>query len=703
MIAAAVAAAIIVDAPMLGITFVGDDVFRANIDGWLAIHHSTLLDAFHAELFREDLSKGRFHPLFIILSLVEMHLVHDPPILKALQLLAVGLNVATVAFVAGTLTGSRSRGVVAAILTVVTLQLRNVYDATNGDTLHLQVTAEFGLLSVGLLASSQLRSRWTGRITYGASVLSFAAALLTYEVMAPLILPLVALTFSRDRSWPRRLGLALPFAIVLLADIAVLAAVRHSFPQNQGSYYAPSFGVPYFQALLYQIVSTIPFLYEAIDPQNIFHVSGAYWPLVILAAFAVLGIAVAGILSRGLKEGERPSAFIPLLTGLAFFGPAVVVAASPIYQQQIQLGLPYAPVYFQGFGLAIIAATLLPMPVFPLLPRLLFSGSAVLSLFVLFASNVVASSQFDAPKYARRTIIGGLLRGIAENIPNGAMVFLDQSYVVNEVSYYGVPDEQERGPLLWDSRYFYRLWSGRTWQTRPLATEKLGAGQDAYEIRSVDNGPYGGTLVVQHVRGRAGLPPVLVSAEIFQRNASREPNELPIAPAFALSQFTFTHDGTGVRMMAFHPRCTMLPNDALLADTPSVAQIVYGPGFSVLEHDKVIYWRWAGSQATLTIVNDTTAALKSELRMAIGTSRAVRAVVSISFPGGRRRIAIGGDASPVRMNFSMPPKSRIEFHFDASGPNVASPGDSRDLRFRVIDATLIDRTGCARGDAASRK
>jgi len=56
---------------MLGIPFVGDDALRANIDGWLAVHHRSLLDAFRAELFREDFSNGRFHPLFIALTLLE--------------------------------------------------------------------------------------------------------------------------------------------------------------------------------------------------------------------------------------------------------------------------------------------------------------------------------------------------------------------------------------------------------------------------------------------------------------------------------------------------------------------------------------------------------------------------------------------------------------------------------------------------------
>lgn len=705
-IAAVVAAALFVDAPMLGITFVGDDVFRANIDGWLAIHHANLLDAFRAELFREDLAEGRFHPLFIVLTLVEMHLVHDPFALKAAQLLAVGLNVLTVAFVARMLTYSRSRAVAAAIVAVLMLQLRNVYDATNGDTLHLQVTAEFGLLSVGLLAYSLSRRRWSKWISYGASILSFAAAVLTYEVMAPIIFPLIALSVKQNRSWPQRIGSALPFAIVLIADVVVLTGVRHNFPQGQGSFYAPTFGIPYFNALLSQIISTIPFCYEVVDPQNIFHASGAYWLLAVLAVLAGLSIAISWMVSKKPDEDDRvaPAGIATsLATGLALLGPAVFVAASPIYQQQIRLGLPYAPVYFQGLGLAIITAVLLPERIFRLPSRLLLTGGGAVSLLVLFVANVIVSSQFDTTKYVRRTTIDGLLLGAAHSIPAGALVFLDQSYYpVNQVSYYSIPDQQERGPLLWDSRYFYRLWSGRTWRTRPLATEKLAAGQDAYEIRSVNNSARTGTLIIQHVRGRAGLAPILVSAVIFQRGLPDPTQSPPIAPAFVPSDFIPAHHGAGWRLMTFHPRCAILPNGALLANTPSVAQVLYGPGFSVTEHDTMIYWRWAGPRASLAVVNDTRAHVASELRMAIGTFGAARGVVSMSSPNGRHRIAIDGNGLYIRLNLSLRPMSRKDFHFDASAPNVASPGDSRDLRFRIIDTTLVDRSGCAARDAALR-
>ncbi|HVA33184.1 MAG TPA: hypothetical protein VNG31_03485 [Candidatus Baltobacteraceae bacterium] len=107
-----------VDAPTIRITFIGDDALRASIDGWLAVHHSGLLAAFQSERLREDLYNGRFHPLFVALTLIEMHLVHQPLPLKLVQLFAVGLNVATLAFVVREILGSASRALLAALFVV---------------------------------------------------------------------------------------------------------------------------------------------------------------------------------------------------------------------------------------------------------------------------------------------------------------------------------------------------------------------------------------------------------------------------------------------------------------------------------------------------------------------------------------------------------------------------------------------------------
>jgi hypothetical protein len=697
--------ALFVDAPTIGITFIGDDALRANIDGWIAIHHSGLVAAFRSEMLHEDLYRGRFHPMFVALTLVEMHLIRQPLPLKIAQLLAIGLNVATLAFVVREILGSTSRALLAAFFAVFMLQIRNVTDATNGDALHLQLTFECGMLAVGLLAYA-LRARGPASwASYGASIASFAAALLFYETSIPLILPLAALCAYAPRSWATRLALALPFVVVLTADVLALVAVRSTWPPPPGAIYAPSFGMPYAYASVWQLVSTVPLVYELVDPQAVFRATNTYLPFAILSVLAILCAVVGWILTKApstvRERGESKGVATIVVLGIALIAPALMVAASPVYQKVIGLGLPYAPVYFQGFGVAAILAACLPLrTVSPLAMRLLVAACVIASL-VLFASNVVVAGQFAATKYARRTIVDGSLHNTAIDIPTGAFVYLDDSYYwVNGNSYYGKNEAKIRGPLLWDSRYFYRLWAGRTWQTRPLSTENLSAGEDGYEIRSVKDDGRHGTLVVEHVRGRTGGPPALISARLFEQGMPVTSNPGPtIDTAFAPGDFKIVESGVGWRVMDFQPHCALLPDDALVANAPSAAQIAYGDGFSVAETDGTMNWHWAGPQARLALANVTKTAFVVELRAEIGSVGSARGTVIMAWPMGKQRIAIDGSPRPIHVRVSLPPRGRTEIQFTADAPNVAIAGDTRDLRFRVINASLTDDTGCTAKDA----
>jgi hypothetical protein len=706
MLGAIAVMALLVDAPMVGITFIGDDALRANIDGWIAVHHSGLLAAFQSEVLHEDLYRGRFHPLFVALTLFEMHLVHQPLPLKLAQLFAVGLNVATLAFVVREILGSRPRALLAAFLAVFMLQIRNVSDATNGDALHLQLTFEFGMLAIGLLAYS-LRLRGPANwASYGVSIVSFAIALLLYETSIPLILPLVLASMCARRSWAIRLALALPFVAVLVADVIAIIVVRNTWPPPPGAIYAPNFGVPYLYASVWQLVSTLPLIYELVDPQAVFHATNTYWPLAILAVLAVVCAIIGWMLTKkwrrsAQRRDDSSGVAVALTTGAALLAPALMVAASPVYQKVIDLALPYAPVYFQGFGLAIVLATCLPLRIVSPRATGALVAACATAFLVLFASNVVVAGQFDATKYARRTIVDGSIHRTASGIPSGAFVFLDNSYYwVNGNSYYGVNEAKIRGPLLWDSRYFYRLWSGRTWQTRPLSAENLSAGQDAYEIRSVKNAAGHGTLVVEHVRGRAEGPPALISARVFEHGTPPASTSVPaIAPAFAPRDFKVIASGPTWRVTEFRPRCFLLPDDALVGNAPSAAQIVYGDGFSVAETDGTMGWHWAGPRARLALVNVTGTAFVVELRAKVGTVGAARGTVNAIWPAGSEQIEISDDPRPIHLQVSLPARGQIAIQFSARAPNVALAGDSRDLRFRVIDASVTDDTGCTAKDA----
>jgi len=678
-LASVVAAAVLVSLPLLWTSFIGDDAFYANVDGWLAAHHTNLLDAFRTELLQEDLRKGRFHPLFVVLSVVQFHFFHDPLPLKIVQVLAIGLNVATVWLLMYELTRNAGRATMAAAFAVLALQLRFVADATTSDTLHLQLTAECGLLALWALAYA-VRTRRP--IPYLLAVVSYAAAALFYEIMLPLVVPLVAVVALAPLPWRRRVLLILPVLAVAAADAFALAGIREAFPQPAGAIYAPQLdAVVYLRTAGVQLVSTLPFLYELIDPHGVFHATGTYWPLGALCVIAVIA-AIAGWIRGDAGPADATGSKAALIVGATLVvAPALLVAASPALQAAIALGVPYAPVYLQGFGVAIAAAAL-PLPRGA--PRALAVAGAA-ALLVLLVSNALVATRFGYWKYPRATIVTGLQRGVAANVPSGARFFLDDSFAVNNAL---LPDH-----ILWNSTYFYRLWGGRTWDTAPLATERLGAGERAYELRSTSNDAHHGKLIVAQVEGRGAREPVLIAATIYERGTA------PIPSAFAPADFVPQDHGDGWTLVAFRPHCAALARDALIANAPSVATVAYGDGFSVAESDGTHRWRWGGRSATIAIGNDTGAPVTTEFAAGIGTVGGATGTVGITTPEGAQRVAIASDPRPLRVRALIGPHGRIELRFAADAPNVAAPGDARDLRFRLVDVALRDRSGCAAPDA----
>ena len=577
------------------------------------------------------------------------------------------------------------------------------------DTLHLQLTLESGLLTIGLFAYARRHEgpiRW---ISCAVSIAFYAMAVTLYELMLPLLVPLLLMCAGGSCGGPaRRFALSLPFGAVAAADVATLIIVRRTFPPTAGSFYAASFGRSYAHAAVSQVFSTLPFAYEFVDPQNIFRSSGTYWALTALALLASLGGTAAWLSSRRPAvdaAGTRDRIdFVSLATGFVLTLSGTITAASPIYQQTIRPGLPYAPVYFQGFGLALIAFASFPhRTAAPSRPSRLARAAYGLSLLVLFIANVIVARALVPSGYARSTIVEGLTRNAAGYVPAGALVFLDQSYYwVNDNSYYGLGSAR-RGPLLWDSVYFYRLWSGRTWRTRPLSAEKLDEGEKAYEIRSVANDAGNGTLLVQRVRGSGiSTPPVLEKAMIYQRGLSLSAPPAPrTASAFASDDFKQVSSGPGWRLSEFRPHCDALANDALVTNAPTASRLIYGKGFDVAESDGKREWRWAEATAELTFVNHTAGRIVSEFRAAIETVGRSRGTVTITSPSGKQRVTISAQPRIVRILVSIAPRSHDEVLLRADLPNVALPGDTRDLRYRIVDAITEDRFGCGAADASS--
>lgn len=697
--------AVLIVSPLLATTFLGDDAFNSYLDGWLLHHHVGLGRAFLGEFVEWDVSRGRFLPILQLINVIQFHFFHEALPLKIVQTIAIGINIVTIFVLLHELTGDRIRALAGTGVALACLQIRYSFDAIVQYNLHLPTTTELALLACYFFVRSRrLHSR---NNAIGAAVF-FALATMTYEITIPLAFAFVAIVTAESGTVVRFRALV-PFAIVLAMESCVVGFIRYQNPQPPGTAYAPAvFSIAYVATAIAQLVTTIPFLYEIVDPQTIFRaIHPITWlepPPFATAAAAIVFVTLyfsSGATVR--NEGGRFRASVPersrvapLAVALALFvGPAFFVAASPYYQSVIGIGRPYIPIYLQGFGLSIGASALDWVSLGAMLERLHLPSRVIgafavaLGVATIATSNVFAAESFGSWTYPRETIVDGLTRGVGAAIPSGSTVFLDRSYIVNE---------RFDGDVFWNSRNFYSMWLKKPVFTFPLESEAATPFETAFEIRSIANDARHGVVLVERIRRARGSTPILVDARIYERGGSETRRPTYVAPHLAARDFTMIGDGKGWAIYAFQPRCAQLPSTSLSDDSSALGKLVYGAGFSSEESENGERFRWAGSKAVLVIRNLSDRYERMRFSARVGTvgTRGGSVTISGSVSGHLPLTATG---LPIDLPVSIPPLASARLYFSSPGTSVALPGDRRILRMRFISPRIRDEGGCAHSDA----
>jgi hypothetical protein len=300
---------------------------------------------------------------------------------------------------------------------------------------------------------------------------------------------------------------------------------------------------------------------------------------------------------------------------------------------------------------------------------------------------------FSSWGFPRDTIVLGLARDLA--LPaQDSLVFLDDSYIVNE--------RFEQGSL-WSNVWFYRLYGGRIWRTRPLAAEPSFGYDEATELRSIENTQEHGAFLSQDIRRRSNGVAALRYATIIERDAAVGARPGLVGSHFRAADFVLTGRGKGWGSYRFTPRCAQLPTSALADDSPSLAVLEYGNGFSVPEQDGSGPFRWAARSSSLTLRNSSTAAAVTYLAVTVQTAGRARGALVVTLAGRHvAEIALSSTAAKLKTTIRIPAGSSVVLAMTANAPNVALPGDRRDVRVKFRDASLADATGCAVADAKSR-
>jgi hypothetical protein len=279
---------------------------------------------------------------------------------KVPQIVIVSISFATFALIARRLFASRSDAVIAAVLALCAWQFRAPHDPVIGTSLVTPWFAELILLSfAGWLSYRDTGSRVWLRVGGVALLIAMLTDPLSWG-FACLLIAVIALS-------PLRRRVAWPMAAIATCAI-ILAFVRGGLPFNL------KHGGNYLSDVVAQLAAALPTSYRAFGHLPIGHVPSLWHgirftddrfvfvpPITAWGWFAVaactIAVSFATLSPRLAVTAFRREA---LLLGLGFwFIPALLPGPPGIWQSGLPLGQAYPGVYFEYFGVAVLATLLI--------------------------------------------------------------------------------------------------------------------------------------------------------------------------------------------------------------------------------------------------------------------------------------------------------------------------------------------------------
>lgn len=447
----------IVLAPTLRTGFSADDAINSlNRPAAIAYHHNTVWGLAVGSTIGWVRTQGRFFPLstyvLFLFDAVNGNLV----LYKWICLILLLLNLALFGVFVRQLTGSRALGLTAIVLPTLFFQDATFYDPIIAFGALLQV--DFALtVSALLLFLLYVRKRRTRDLWL--SVALYVAALMTYEIIAPLVLlfPLAALVYGRRRSVKDALRMSWPFLLAVCLAVVTTFSFRIAFRAplvSHGSGSSPySFSLAPLAvgtALAKQVIAALPLIFAALHHANAtvaLHLNFAspveyvsrfpVTTLMIFAGYLALILLTLREATHRLNEDARPVHLAILVWfGLALWVlPALLISLSPRWQRELWWGVGYLPVYLEYFGVALLALA----GIYAAL-RAVWEPTARMTLIVLFAivcagigainfqdnRIVLEFNSRNGGDYTRQTAERAVARGILSKLPPGTPLYSEK-------------------------------------------------------------------------------------------------------------------------------------------------------------------------------------------------------------------------------------------------------------------------------------
>ncbi len=480
-VALVVIAAALVLSPVLATGFYGDDASDANLNGALALHRTSALQAALATALLWVEANGRLFPLYVIEKYAVFHLL---PGVVAYKLFLAGLTLVTLVaflFFIGSLAGFEFAAV-AALFAALSLQMRGYHDA---------LYSYNGMIQIMLLIMFASLWCWRTYLRGGSplwgtcAVVLYGANCLTYE-FSYLFFPLYAAVSpaTSPRALLRATG---PFAALTLVVALTSGVLRSHAAIAAGSAYAIGGGpVDYLTALGRQLAAALPLSYYGWNPSQIFPAlpqlfdrSGGY----AFSLWAALFFALVALLVMGSDRDVAARGGLPMQR-LAWFGaglwvlPALLVALSAKYQRELTWGIGYLPVLIELFGVALLLG-LCAVAVLRALPpgAARSAGLVVLAAIcgmggaITLADNRRLALELTPWRVSRSVLASALAQGVASAVPDGSTLGIGGALPWMCLAQSGCPDDLDTG-------YFIYANAGKQ-----VALAALPAGDADYVLR----------------------------------------------------------------------------------------------------------------------------------------------------------------------------------------------------------------------------
>lgn len=466
----AVAVAFVV-LPIASSAFLGDDQFNSTVNG--ALRESGL--SINELAWRTTLGffqqTSRFLPGFYFQAYGLFHYFPGLAEYKAIQIALYGIDFILFAVLLRLLGLGTALTSAAVLLSLTAIQFYGHFDYYLG----FSATAAYLLLLTfgSWIAFAAWLRNAEGNWGRAVAVLLFAFSVLNYETMYPMSLGhlLIAVHLRGRAAWRD----AWMFLAVTAAALAQIFVARMLYPQaTTDTYSLHLISLAYFRTVFYQVTASLPLMHLAFFRDAMFPPGTPFWSAVpwwLLTCVAAISGIAAFLAFRALGSLPVRKLVLPAALGLwLWIEAAVLLAAIPRYQIEVQPGHGYGPMALAGFGAAIVltcALAALAARVPQHRRTAVAAGLAALYALVLTASfetNQRTLAIYEGERAALINLVAALDDGVASTVPDGATLLAASPLAI--MNRYDAMSQNTGG--LDNPRFFVREHTGRALRVRSL-------------------------------------------------------------------------------------------------------------------------------------------------------------------------------------------------------------------------------------------